>query len=74
MNYMIAHFEEAATNMNLDIVKNGNKYYVELSKDMLYASRSYETIDEAFTKFSEMAECLVKGLYSNEKKIELLKA
>lgn len=72
MNYTIASFEEVQGSCKMDLEKNGNKYQIYFTDGYGAKFRTFDTIDEAFKKFSEMSEYMVKGLYSNKDRMELL--
>lgn len=74
MNYVIAHFEVMAGNMKMDLVKNGNEYYIGLYDENGMAKKEFDTIDKAVAKFNELAGYMMKGMFSNETRKEILKA
>ena len=53
MTYMIAHFEAFGT--DIDLMKNGNEYYIYLKTDGFEApSKHFKDHDEAFQLFNKM--------------------
>ena len=72
MNYTIANFQEVQGTCEMDLMKDGNKYKIYFTDGTGAKVRTFDTIDEAFKKFSEMSEYMVKGLYSNKDRMELL--
>lgn len=74
MNYTMAHFKAMAGNMEMTLVKNGNMYQVWLYDENGMAKKEFDTIDKAVAKFNELAGYMMKGLFSNETRKEILKA
>lgn len=72
MNNTIANFQEVQGTCEMDLMKDGNKYTIHFTDGQTSKFRKFDTIDEAFKKFSEMSEYMIKGLFSNEGRMKLL--
>ena len=73
MNYTIATLIKDG--LRLSIIKDGNRYAVIISSDhnSEVTHNHYNDIDEAFNAFTLVSETMIKSLYTEDLKRELLK-
>ena len=74
MIYNITSTEDYASNQVLELIKNGNKYRIELynrnTKEL--ASISLENREQAISIYKEFVDFMIKGLYSFEQRKNIL--
>jgi len=74
MNYEIARMAETQGKLILSLCKSGNKYNVQLYNDETkeFTSKLFNSIDDAFIKFTQIAELIIKGMFSEADKRKML--
>ena len=74
MIYNITSTEDYASNQVLELIKNGNKYRIELynreTKEL--ASISLENREQAISIYKKFVDFMVSGLYSFEQRKNIL--
>ena len=77
MDYTILVCDNVQSGGKASLNKSGNKYYVYYSAPerggAVGGSRLFETYEEAFAVFSELADVIGRGNYSDEQRVEMLK-
>ena len=72
MTYMIGHFE--AGNMMMDLMKTGNMYQIWMKDEKSMVTKEFDTIDKAVAKFNELSGYMMRGIFSNETRKQILAA
>ena len=74
MNYTIATLDEVHGNLKLNFDCAGNKYLVGIynAETKEYTHRTFDNIEVAIKKFSDLSAMILKGLYPEEEKREFL--
>lgn len=74
MNYEIARMVETQGQLVLSLCQSGNKYGVQLYNDETkeFTSKLFNSIDDAFIKFTQIAELIIKGMFSEADKRKML--
>ena len=74
MNYEIARMAETQGKLSLSLCKSGNKYNVQLYNDETkeFTSKLFNSIDDAFIKLTQIAELIIKGMFSEADKRKML--
>ena len=74
MIYNITSTEDYASNQVLELIKNGNKYRIELynreTKEL--ASISLENREQAISIYKKFVDFMISGLYSFEQRKNIL--
>ena len=74
MNYNVTSTEDYASNQVLQLIKNGNKYRVELynrgTKEL--ASIQLENIEQATSIYKKFVDFMIRGYYSFEQRKNIL--
>lgn len=74
MNYNITNTEDYASSQVLQLIKNGNKYRVELynknTKELAHIQ--LENIEQATTIYKKIVDFMIRGLYSFEQRKNIL--
>lgn len=70
MNYTIATMQEIASHDTINLVADGNKFYIEyVSEGKRTVRKHFDSITEASTVFQRFAAAFVNGDYSyNDRK------
>lgn len=74
MNYNVTSTEDYSSNQVLQLIKNGNKYRVELynreTKEL--ASIQLENIEQATSIYKKFVDFMIRGYYSFEQRKNIL--
>ena len=77
MNYTIATMKEVHTDFEIAYEKSGNLYNVLIiyrdDDERIMHYNQYENVDEACKVYLKLAEAILKGMYSLEDRIAILK-
>lgn len=75
MNYEIASLKDVHNEVEISVIKDGNKYAVMLGK--VWSSEchhnSFDNIEDAYAVFEKLSKAVVMGLYSWEDRVAILK-
>jgi len=75
MNYTILSTKDMATNQELELVKNGNKYYITLSgENELIGKKEFDEMNEAIKTYNSMIEIIARGYYTYTGRKDLLES
>lgn len=76
MYYTIATTKQVQGNLKVDLGKNGNRYFVHLYNEDTeqLTKKDFANMDDAFSAFSKIGEIVVKNLYREDQKREMLLA
>ena len=74
MNYTIATLNQVHGNLELTIEGNGNKYDVALlnTETKETSSKEFNSLNEAFARFSKISEMIIKSYYDEKEKRSFL--
>ena len=74
MIYNITSTEDYASSQVLELIKNGNKYRIEIynRKRKKLASISLENREQAISIYKKFVDFMVSGLYSFEQRKDIL--
>ena len=74
MIYNITSTEDYASSQVLQLIKNGNKYRVELynRETKKLASSSLENREQAISIYKKFVDFMIRGLYSFEQRKDIL--
>lgn len=73
MDFTKCYMVEIATNQEISLNKNGNKYYIVLSNGAENVFKHFETLEEAEEKYLKIASYFIHNYYNFEdRKKELL--
>ena len=74
MIYNITSTEDYASSQVLELIKNGNKYRIELynRETKKLASISLENREQAISIYKEFVDFMISGLYSFEQRKDIL--
>lgn len=72
MNYTIVYTEDLMTNQKLGLVKNGNKYYIELSNGEEVARKHFDNLNKAQEKYTRLMGIIINCYYNFNARKEIL--
>lgn len=74
MIYNITSTEDYASSQVLELIKNGNKYRIELynRETKKLASISLDNIEQATSIYKKFVDFMIRGLYSFEQRKDIL--
>lgn len=72
MNYTMCYTKDLMTEQALTLVKNGNKYYIELSNGEEVARKHFDNLNDAQAKYNRLTGIIINCYYNFKDRKEIL--
>ena len=72
MNYIMCFTTDLMTDQELNLVKNGNKYYIELCNQKEVVRKHFDNLNDAQAKYTRLVGVIVNCYYDFKTRKEIL--
>lgn len=72
MNYTMCYMKDLMCEQELNLVKNGNKYYIELSNGEEVARKHFDNLNDAQAKYTRLVGIIINCCYDFKTRKEIL--
>jgi len=72
MNYTMCYMKDLMCEQELNLIKDGNKYYIELSNGDEVVRRHFDNLNDAQAKFTQLTGIIVGCYYNFKTRKEIL--